>query len=116
MGILGLDNLVYFAENHLEWLLKILNSNHEFPFACCGINLTKTMFELLGFEEGINPDLLEKLHTSDKQWNSTLMSFFCCSNNLNAFEEIYCQLFVLFSEKFSQMKAGYMVKILETIV
>lgn len=51
MGMLGLENLIYFAENYNEQWKKILAVQHErsgkdYPVAVAGINVTSTLFEI----------------------------------------------------------------------
>lgn len=51
MGMLGLENLIYFAENYNEQWKKILAIQHEragkdYPVAVAGINITSMLFEL----------------------------------------------------------------------
>ena len=74
-----------------------------------GINLTKSVFDLLNISTSITVEKLEEISHTSPAWNSLLLSFFCSSGNKRIFEEIYCQLFILFDAKFSQMNAGYMV-------
>lgn len=50
MGMLGLDQLLYFAEkfpNDARKSLSAANSQYEFPFAITGINLTSLILKLL---------------------------------------------------------------------
>ncbi len=60
MGLLGLKNLIYIAENHGEKIRKIVTVQHErkdhdYPVAVAGINLSQMLFELLHIgQEGEN--------------------------------------------------------------
>lgn len=51
MGILGLDQLVFFAQYDVENCLRVLLLSHHpvigFPFAVCGITITALCKELL---------------------------------------------------------------------
>lgn len=51
MGVLGLDNLLYFAKEYndiaRQALLHSLHPIHGYTFAIVGINLTSTAFNLL---------------------------------------------------------------------
>ncbi|PRP89334.1 engulfment and cell motility ELM family protein [Planoprotostelium fungivorum] len=85
-GILGLDHLCYFAENHTETaqgILKVSNTmGSEFPFAVTGINLTKLILDLA--EAG---KLNYALFRSDLK-----------------LEEIYCQIFQQFARYYASQK------------
>lgn len=57
MGLLGLVNLVYFAEEHGDTFRKIVNEQAErkerdYPVAVAGINVTQMLFDL--FQIGNN--------------------------------------------------------------
>jgi len=52
MGLLGLRNLLYMAENYNDKLRKIISdqtqrNEHEYPVAVAGINVSQMLFELL---------------------------------------------------------------------
>ena len=47
MGLLGLLNLLYFAETRTEKARAILASHREYPFAVAGINITSMLLELM---------------------------------------------------------------------
>ncbi|CAH8573651.1 ELMO domain-containing protein 1 [Schistosoma haematobium] len=51
MGILSLENLVYFAESHTKLARSMLSASHRpnkwYPFAVTGIHLTKLSYNLM---------------------------------------------------------------------
>uniref|UniRef100_A0AAF5CYZ9 ELMO domain-containing protein n=1 Tax=Strongyloides stercoralis TaxID=6248 RepID=A0AAF5CYZ9_STRER len=88
MGLLGLEQLVYFAKNDIENCLKIFQlSQHPtkgFPFAICSITISFIAKELL-----INGDL--KKHFYNNNISLTNVS-------IEDFHKAYINLFKLFSD------------------
>ncbi|XP_015789078.1 ELMO domain-containing protein 2 [Tetranychus urticae] len=92
MGILGLENLLYFATNFTKTARCILlHSNHPshgFPFAITGINLTYIAFTLL------NNNRL-KTHFYNSHFGTTC---------LEDFHRVYCYLFYTFDKLWIEEK------------
>lgn len=99
-GLLGLQNLVYFAEQHPGLFLSLArnqqqSSEMEYPFATAGINITYLMIQLLGLR---NP----------RVWYPTVDAYPLFFYKKNAWEELYTIIFRLFDQKWNQMLVGYM--------
>lgn len=52
MGLLGLLNLIYFAEHYLEQAKFLIFSKRNYPWAATGINITSMLFDLLEIKQG----------------------------------------------------------------
>jgi len=103
MGLLGLLNLIFFAENYTEKIKTILSLDNEYPFAVTGINITNMLLQLL--------DLTEDLVNSpvpDTKWHNSLLTLFYYADNDDTFDELYCQSFLLFDTVWTHMNATYM--------
>eukprot|EP01117_Protostelium_nocturnum_P013972 TRINITY_DN5270_c0_g1_i3.p1 TRINITY_DN5270_c0_g1~~TRINITY_DN5270_c0_g1_i3.p1 ORF type:complete len:623 (+),score=239.23 TRINITY_DN5270_c0_g1_i3:163-2031(+) len=103
MGLLGLLNLLYFAENYSTEVLKIVDSHRDYPWAASGINITNMIMNILG----INAELVT-LHPSVPAWHTPLLSMFYHANNDDTFDELYSQAFLLFDQLWIHNKATYM--------
>ncbi|KAL6079630.1 ELMO domain-containing protein 1 [Balamuthia mandrillaris] len=98
MGILGLTNLVYFAENYPEkarlTLADSVNPNHEYPLAITGINLTKMLLSFL------HKDLTRSVRSSSssaKLCNTLLHQHFLSKGcSLTTFNELYSHVLFTF--------------------
>ncbi|GFY05338.1 ELMO domain-containing protein 2 [Trichonephila clavipes] len=114
MGILGLENLLYFATEHCEAARHVLlHSNHPnygYSFAIVGINLTSMAYDMLK-----NQSLQVHFYNSIKGKPS-----------IDHFHFVYCYLFYEFdkfwlSEKprdimeFSRIRAKFQTKILKQL-
>jgi len=53
MGLLGLLNLIYFAEHYTEKSRKMITEKREYPFAATGINITSALLSLLNLNSGM---------------------------------------------------------------
>jgi len=99
-GLLGLQNLVYFAEQFPGLFLSMArnqqqSSEMEYPFATAGINITYLLITLLGLR---NP----------QTWYPTVDTHPLFFFNIHAWEELYTIIFRLFDQKWNQMLVGYM--------
>jgi len=52
MGLLALQNLLYFAENRPTLTKRILEGNRAYPFAAVGVNVTQMLCYALNVNEG----------------------------------------------------------------
>lgn len=106
MGLLGLHNLVYFAESYSDQVHRLVQSEREYPLASVGINVTSTLLECLGL---LGTKLqIERLSVSSPQWNTDLMFFLCGSASERGFEEVYCSYMQLLDGIWMEVKATYM--------
>jgi len=87
MGMLGLEQLLYFTTKHNKTALKVLKLSQGdgsdlsgFPFAITGINLTSI--------------LLERLNANQLDFALQLP---CCEES---FHELYCKVFATFAEEY----------------
>jgi len=99
-GLLGLQNLVYFAEEHPTIFLHMArdqqqSSEMEYPFATASINITYLMIQLLGLRK-------------PRPWFPTMDTHPLLFFNRRAWEELYTIIFRLFDQKWNQMLVGYM--------
>jgi len=97
---LGLQNLVYFAEEHPTIFLHMArdqqqSSEMEYPFATASINITYLMIQLLGLRK-------------PRPWFPTMDTHPLLFFNRRAWEELYTIIFRLFDQKWNQMLVGYM--------
>lgn len=92
MGILGLDNLIYFAREYNSTashvLLHSLHPQYGYTFAIVGINLTSMAWNLL--KSG-----MAKTHIYNISKNLP---------TINTFHELYCYLFYEFDKFWIQCK------------
>ncbi|KAI6198268.1 hypothetical protein M3Y99_01892800 [Aphelenchoides fujianensis] len=92
MGILGLENLVFYAQHDAENCRRVLKlSEHEvygFPFAICGITITALCRELL-----INGYLRNHFSNSSKE-----------APTLDSFHHVYCRVFNLFGDYWDERR------------
>lgn len=54
MGLLGLLNLIYFAEHYTDKVKAIVRSDREYPWAVTGINITHMLLNLLNITKGLS--------------------------------------------------------------
>lgn len=98
MGLLGLEQLVYFAENHTDIFRKIVNGQiarkeREYPVAVAGINITQKLYDIL------------KINDEAGQDNTIFPIIF---SHKHAFEEMYCTTFQVLDHLWDDMNASYM--------
>jgi len=103
MGLLGLLNLIYFAENYTEKVRKILTAQREYPWAVTGINITNMLLVMLN----LTAELVNQ-PAPDNSWHTPLLTLFYYADNDDTFDELYSQSFLLFDKLWVAMKAGYM--------
>ncbi|KAJ3311850.1 hypothetical protein HDV04_003590 [Boothiomyces sp. JEL0838] len=89
MGLLALDNLVYFCQNYIDIAKRILNTSHDpvswFSFALCGINITAYCLRLV--------------RTRQLQF-----TFYSYGIHKDTFNEIYCFIFDAFEKYWTNQK------------
>jgi hypothetical protein len=101
MGMLGLNNLVYFAEKYSEVFRAIVKRNvdrgsRDYPGAVAGINITQLLFEMLNVNKPIN-------------FNGPVLPIFrILFDHPFAFEEMYCTIFQVLDRTWDEMNASYM--------
>ena len=67
-GIIGLQNLIYFAETHSGMFLHISRNQQqstdmtEYPFATAGINITYLLIQLLKLKKGLFYYIISQIH------------------------------------------------------
>jgi len=99
-GLLGLQNLVYFAEKYPRLFLQMArnqqqSSEMEYPFATAGINISYLMVELLKARR-------------DEHWFPTFQTHPLFFYNHDAWQELYIIVFRCFDKKWNHMLVGYM--------
>ena len=53
MGLLGLLNLIYFAEHYTTRVVQMIDADREFPWAVTGINITNMLLNLFAITKGV---------------------------------------------------------------
>ncbi|GAM25414.1 hypothetical protein SAMD00019534_085890, partial [Acytostelium subglobosum LB1] len=90
MGILGLDNLLYFATHHIDAAQATLldaNTRCKYPFAITGINLTSVLVNLL---------MNEQCHLKQH--------FLYSGPTVQQFHELYVKAFIQFNTFYQAKK------------
>jgi hypothetical protein len=101
MGMLGLHNLIYFAEKYTDVFRAIVKRNvdrgsRDYPAAVAGINITQLLFEMLNVNKPIN-------------FNGPVLQIFrILFDHPFAFEEMYCTIFQVLDRTWDEMNASYM--------
>jgi hypothetical protein len=101
MGMLGLHNLIYFAEKYTDTFRAIVKRNvdrgsRDYPAAVAGINITQLLFETLNVNKPIN-------------FNGPVLPIFrILFDHPFAFEEMYCTIFQVLDRTWDEMNASYM--------
>ena len=103
MGLLGLNNLIYFAENYTESFRKIVTvqaerKERDYPVAVAGINVTQLLCDLF--------HIYPSQQKQKEEENNYLYSVLFDHNR--AFEEIYCITFRILDTTWDEMNASYM--------
>lgn len=101
MGLLGLANLLYFAEKYSDVFRAIVKRNvdrgaRDYPAAVAGINITQLLFEVLNISKPINFN------------GPPLQIFRILFDHPTAFEEMYCTIFQVLDRTWDDMNASYM--------
>mmetsp|Transcript_18983 Transcript_18983/g.53175 ORF Transcript_18983/g.53175 Transcript_18983/m.53175 type:complete len:290 (-) Transcript_18983:252-1121(-) len=122
-GMLGLQNLLYMAENHPSTFQVLLHKTDgtraewEYPFACAGTNLTFVLAESLELKPSNRASA-----PSASQWPySPAAKGFALllkrMDGLAAFAEVYCAAFQLLDRQWLESGASYMEfnKVLDTV-
>ena len=115
MGVLGLDQLLYFSTHHIEDIRRILMARRSYPFACAGINLTLLLMQTLGMSA---ISISAKKNNENTPLKETpLLRFLATCDEENGLEELYCHVFLLFDALWVRMDAEYMdfSRVLQTL-
>jgi len=99
MGICGLNNLLYFAENHTELFRRYCKEQQDrgaalYPVATAGINVSQLMFQIFGLMGKAEDTVLYPL-LFDVEYD-------------HPFEEAYSIIFQLFDHVWNSTNASYM--------
>jgi len=100
-GLLGLRNLVYFAETYTGLFLHLAQEQLKaetdmyYPFATAGINISYLMAKLLSLQR-------------KESFCPTMSMYPLFFYKQNAWEELYTIIFRFFDQKWKRMKVGYM--------
>lgn len=103
MGLLGLLNLIYFAERHTKRAQEIIAVDKDYPVAACGINITSMLLNLIGMT-----DDLSRCPAQSHSWYTPVLSLFYYADNDDTFDELYSHTFLLFDRLWVTMNASYM--------
>ena len=97
MGLLGLYNLLYIAENHPVIFRRIVKEqssrdDNDYPVAVTGISITQLLHSIFWNEKNPQDDPV----------------YHILFDHDNAFEEMYCIIFQLLDRTWDEMNAAYM--------
>src|SRR5579885_2148837 len=104
MGLLGLLNLIYFAERYNEKAKMLIFSKRQYPWAATGINITNMLLKLLGLNEA-----LVDQPAPSASWHTPLLTLFYYADSEDTFDELYSQSFLLFDRLWVLTKSDYLV-------
>lgn len=104
MGLLGLLNLIYFAETYTDIFRKIVvtqatRKEKDYPVAVAGINVSQMLCDLLHIDQ--------RLNTEGSDVN-TIVIYQVLFDHPKAFEELYCIVFKVLDSTWDEMNASYM--------
>ncbi|KAF7153221.1 hypothetical protein RHSIM_Rhsim01G0141300 [Rhododendron simsii] len=101
-GLISLENLLYFARNFQKSFQDLLRKQvgdramWEYPFAVAGVNITFMLIQMLDLE-AVKPRTMV---------GATFLKFL--SENVSAFDLLYCITFKLMDHQWLAMHASYM--------
>jgi len=109
MGLLGLNNLLYFAENKPDVLREIVleqasRKERDYPVAVVGINVTQALYQIFDVVKCSNA-LANGVNPASNQIDRVYRVLF---DQPQAFQEIYCIAFQMLDYTWDEMKASYM--------
>jgi hypothetical protein len=93
MGLLGLENLIYFSQKHRVEARDMIT--REYPFAVTGINITHFILGLLKPKLDGDTTPLKELMV-EEQFSDGFVSRNVIDNQCFLFEELYCIIFRCF--------------------
>lgn len=104
MGLLGLQNCVYFAKRYTSFMRNLCSSGRDYPFCVAGINVTSFLLDLLNLKNLIDKDI------SDPMWNTPLFEYLCIEEMIHGkgFEEFYCKCMIMLDNLFIESNSTYM--------
>ena len=78
MGVLGLQNLVYFGEHYPEVFQRLVSKQRkrDYPLACAGINVTAMLVDLLRLRDCDGGEVAAR-PPFESAWESDMFAFFC---------------------------------------
>uniref|UniRef100_A0A7S3ETY4 ELMO domain-containing protein n=1 Tax=Haptolina ericina TaxID=156174 RepID=A0A7S3ETY4_9EUKA len=109
MGLLGLENLVYFGEHYTDVFQRLVaaQKKRDYPLACAGINVTSMLLELLRMRDETATEC-QKRPPFDTEWDSEMFHFFChMFYRERPFEDMYCFSVRMLDRMFVSMEAEY---------
>ena len=92
MGVLGLQNLVYFGEHYPEVFQRLVSKQRkrDYPLACAGINVTAMLVDLLRLRDCDGGEVAAR-PPFESAWESDMFAFFChMFYRERPFEDMYC--------------------------
>lgn len=109
MGVLGLQNLLYFGEHFPDVFARLVNAQRkrDYPLACAGINVTFMLLELLQLNEDSHEAIKARPPFSEA-WDTDMFRFFCHMFYRDSpFEDMYCFALRMLDRIFVSLDADY---------
>ncbi|KAK8803392.1 hypothetical protein WA158_001086 [Blastocystis sp. Blastoise] len=100
-GVYALENLVYFVENYPNVVTEALNfdSEHFFPFAIVGVNITGILAQLLGLDA--SPEVYSPLsHVQTPIW--------ILANEPGMFNQLYCMTMLYVLSQYKSLNVTFL--------
>eukprot|EP01080_Neovahlkampfia_damariscottae_P004169 gene4169-7479_t len=103
MGLLGLQNNIYFAKHFNDECVGILEQERDYPFCVAGINVTSFLLSLLQLSKA------SRVSASSEEWNTPLfhllnLEYFYYKE---PFQKVYCVAVLLLDKIFVERKGTY---------
>ena len=109
MGVLGLQNLVYFGEHYPEVFQRLVSKQRkrDYPLACAGINVTAMLVDLLRLRDCDGSEVAAR-PPFESAWESDMFAFFChMFYRERPFEDMYCFALRTLDRVWVSMDADY---------
>ena len=109
MGVLGLQNLVYFGEHYPEVFQRLVSKQRkrDYPLACAGINVTAMLVDLLRLRDCDGGEVAAR-PPFESAWESDMFAFFChMFYRERPFEDMYCFALRTLDRVWVSMDADY---------
>ncbi|KAG6538592.1 hypothetical protein ZIOFF_003716 [Zingiber officinale] len=115
-GFISVENLLFFARNYPKSFKDLLEKQNgerslwEYPFAVAGVNITFMLIEMLDLRLVLPVPLKRSVVMTAARPRSFVGAIFLklLSENLKAFDMLYCITFKLMDQQWLNMHASYM--------
>lgn len=119
-GLLGLQMLLYMAQNYTHLVQNIIRADRGYPFCVSGIQVLSMLFGMLHLDRGRAQDDVESVHTSATLAFLTRMQHIpspvadieddhWTGQREHPFEELFCLACLLLDKVWQEMNGSYMM-------